>query len=65
MRDPNRIKFFCDEFAYYWREYASDMRFGQLCLNFFSWLQNERGIDPWFLEENEMSSYLKEYVYYK
>ena len=38
-----------------------DWRTGQFWLNFLSWLQNEKKIDPFFQEESEMLTYLKEY----
>ena len=63
MRDPDRINTFCNSLAVIWEKYTPDWRFGQLCSNFFCWL-NARGIDPFFPEEDKMielfQSYLKE-----
>lgn len=44
MRDINRIDKFSKEFAKIWKNSFPDMRFGQLCSNFF-WLVNERKED--------------------
>ena len=41
--------------------YMPDWRIGQFWLNFLSWLQNEKKIDPFFPEENKMLIYLREY----
>ena len=41
--------------------YMPDWRVGQFWLNFLSWLQNEKKIDPFFPEETEMLTYLREY----
>lgn len=39
--------------------YMPDWRVGQFWMNFLGWVQNER--DPFFPEESEMLTYLKEY----
>lgn len=61
MRDPNRLNGFYDELKKIHMEYFSDWRFGQLCSNFFGWL-NYSNIDPFYIEEDEMIQYLKQYT---
>ena len=61
MRDLNRIYNFTNELTRIWITYYSDWRFGQLMMNFLSWLQSEKKRDPFFPEESEMLTYLKEY----
>ena len=41
--------------------YFPDWRVGQFWINFLSWIQNEKKRDPFFPEEKEMLTYLKEY----
>lgn len=47
MRDPKRIRKFCNELADIWEENCPDWRFGQLLVNVID-------RDPWFLEEDDM-----------
>ena len=61
MRDPNRLDVFYNEMASLHKEYFPDLRFGQLCANFFGWLMSTKGIDLFFPEENKMLEYFKEY----
>lgn len=60
MREPTRIFKFCNELAKIWREYAPDWRFGQLMMNVLGAMQTS-GKDPFFLEEDEMIKFIKEY----
>lgn len=62
MRDPDRLDGFYEELKSIHKKYLSDWRFGQLCYNFFDWLNNMKGIDPFFPEEDKMLEYLKEYM---
>lgn len=62
MRDPDRLDSFYEELKDIHKKYLSDWRFGQLCYNFFEWLNNMKGIDPFFPEESKMLEYLKEYI---
>lgn len=62
MRDINRIDKFSKEFAKIWETSFPDMRFGQLCSNFFGWLMSEKKIDLFFPEEDRMIEYFKEYA---
>ena len=41
--------------------YMPDWRAGQFWMNFLGWVQNEKKRDPFFPEEKEMLTYLKEY----
>lgn len=60
MRDVNRIDDFCDQLEAYWK-LVPDWRFGQLIVNVFGSLQK----DPFFIEEDEMLRYFKEYFKYE
>lgn len=62
MRDPNRLDGFYDELKKIHKKSWADLRFGQLCNNFFGWLYFEKGIDPFFPEEDTMMEYFKEYT---
>ena len=57
MRDPKRIRKFCDRLATAW-ECLPDWRFGQLMVNALS----EMGHDPFFPEDDEMIEYIENYV---
>ena len=57
MRDPKRIRKFCDRLAAVW-EQLPDWRFGQLMVNALG----EMGRDPFFPEDDEMIEYLEKYV---
>lgn len=61
MRDPNRLYKFYEQLRNVHMEYFPDLRFGQLCYNFFSWLA-ERNVDYFFPEENEILKALDRYV---
>lgn len=69
MRDVNRIPKFTKELEKIWIRYYSDLRFGQLMMNFLNYVALEHKRDPFFPEESEMLKYLKEYAkkspYYK
>ena len=61
MRDPNRLYKFYENLRNVHMEHFPDMRFGQLCYNFFGWLA-ERGVDYFFPEETELLIALDRYV---
>ena len=61
MRDPNRLDNFYEEFKKLHKACFPDIRFGQLCSNFFGWLMQQHGVDLFFPEENKMLEYFKEY----
>lgn len=60
MRDLKRIDNFTNEFNRIWKTHFPDWRFGQLCLNFLGFVEANKN-DPFFPEEDEMLSYLKEF----
>ena len=63
MRSKDRIKPFLDELATLWGDEFQDWRFGQLMLNFMSWLHSEKGIkDIFFLEENRFIELFREFA---
>ena len=57
MRDPKRIRKFCNRLAAAW-EMVPDWRFGQLVVNALGEMQR----DPFFPEEDEMIEYIEGYV---
>lgn len=62
MRSEERLDYFYDELKRIHKEHFVDIRFGQLCSNLFKWLMYEKGVDPFFPEENKMLEYIKEYA---
>ena len=56
MRDPKRIRKFCNDMAEIWETQCPDWRFGQLLVNVID-------RDPWFLEEPDMLRKFKEYFH--
>lgn len=61
MRDPNRLDSFYDRLEKLHKTCFPDLRFGQLCSNFFGWLAQEKGVDLFFPEEEKMLEYFNEY----
>lgn len=53
MRDPARIRKFCDELAAIWEVYCPDWRFGQL-------VENTLGSGMFFYEEDEAIKKIRE-----
>lgn len=62
MRNPIRLDRFYDELRIIHKSNFPDWRFGQLYSNFFGWLVSEKGIDPFFPEEDKMVKYLEEFA---
>lgn len=62
MRKPNRLYDFYKELQTIHIRYFSDWRFGQLISNFLNWMMDEKGVDPFFSEEDKMIAYLREYT---
>ena len=60
MRDKNRIYAFCNELANEWSTHY-ELRFGQFIINIFDYITNKYGIDPFFIEEDKIMEYIKEY----
>ena len=54
MRDPKRIKKFCDELAEIWESQCPDWRFGQLMCNVLT-------RDPFYIEDDKMLELFKNY----
>ncbi|MBQ7171926.1 MAG: hypothetical protein IJR89_06595 [Clostridia bacterium] len=61
MRNPARIKPFCDKLQKYWKEKIPDWRFGQFMSNFLGWVVQETGRDIFFTEDNEMTELLDKF----
>ena len=61
MRDPNRLYSFYNQLLTIHVDKFPDLRFGQLISNFFEWLKHEKGIDVFYLEEDDFMKYFKEY----
>lgn len=61
MRDANRIKPFCDEFAELWAQYP-DLRFGQIMYCVADWADNRYGKDIFYIEEDELMEIIKEFL---
>ena len=61
MRNLNRIKPFCEDFALLWKQTYPDLRFGQLITNFAAWVDRIKKVDIYYLEESTMIEYFREY----
>ena len=61
MRDPNRLDNFYKDLCILHKQYMPDIRFGQLCSNFFGWLMATKNVDLFFPEEPQMIAYFREY----
>lgn len=62
MRNPNRLDSFYDELKEIHKTQFPDWRYGQLFLNFYGWLAHEKKIDLFFLEEDKMIEYIREFA---
>ena len=60
MRDPKRIKKFCDRLAVAW-QCNPDWRFGQFMMNVLGEMAHA-GRDPFFPEDDEMIKFIERYV---
>jgi len=61
MRDPKRIRKFCDRLAAVW-ERVPDWRFGQLMSNVLGEYVAETKRDVFFPEDEEMISFFEAYM---
>lgn len=59
MRDPKRIRAFCNRLAAAW-ETNPDFRFGQLVVNVFGLMYK----DPFYAEDDEMIELIEKYMAY-
>ena len=59
MRDPNRIKHFCDELAELWCNWP-DLRFGQIMYNISKYIELEHRKDIFYLEDEELMKFFRE-----
>jgi len=60
MRDPNRIKVFCDNLASLWSK-VPDWRFGQFISNVLGAYVSETKRDIFFPEDDELMAFMKNY----
>lgn len=60
MRDPNRIDEFCAHLAELWHN-VPDWRFGQLMCNMLGQISYDRGVDTFYIEDDEMLMAMKNY----
>ena len=56
MRNPKRIREFCNQLADIWEGQCPDWRFGQLIVNVID-------RDPFYMEEDEMMEVFKKYFH--
>lgn len=61
MRDSKRLDNFYNDLCLLHKKYLPDLRFGQMCSNFFGWLAVTKGVDLFFPEEQKMLEYFREY----
>lgn len=60
MRDPNRIRGYCNQLADLW-ENVPDWRFGQLMFNLLGAYYSETKKDIFFPEDDEMFAFVGKY----
>ncbi len=61
MRDPNRLDKFYEEIKMIHKKDFTDLRFGQLMVNFISWYTKKYG-DIFFPEEDKFLEKFKEFA---
>lgn len=61
MRDPNRIKDYCDDLATIWN-LVPDWRLSQLMMNAIHSYTKEKGYEPFYTEDDDFLEYLFDYV---
>ena len=64
MRDPSRLYKFYEELRDIHMKYFPDWRFGQLIANLKLWTFKKKGRDTFYIEDDEMAEYFKEFVEY-
>lgn len=60
MRDPKRIDEFIKVLTELWKTFP-DWRFGQMMTNFFRFVDSETNTDIFYIEDDKMLEFLKEY----
>ena len=60
MRNPVRIYPLCNKLAEYWSK-CPDLIFGQLIHSFTIWIEHNKGVDPFYVEDDMMLEFLEEY----
>lgn len=60
MRDPRRIRKFCNRLAAAW-ELLPDLRFGQLVYIIFDQMNDEQ-TDPFYVEDDAMIECIEQYI---
>lgn len=58
MRDPKRIRKFCNQLADIWETQRPDWRFGQLIVN----ICRNYADDPFYVEDDKMLERIREYL---
>ena len=61
MRDPKRIKPYCDTLATIWGM-VPDWRLSQLMINAITAYINEHGTKPFYMEDQDFLMYLYDYI---
>lgn len=61
MKDLYTIPEFTFDFFTLWSIYFPDWRFSQLCCNFFEWIENNKGIDSFYVEEEQLLELFDDY----
>lgn len=62
IRNPNRLYEFYRELQEIHITKYPDLRFGQMISNLFLWITNEKKVDPFFVEDENMEEYIKEFA---
>lgn len=62
MRDPARLHSFYRRLQEVHLQISPDWRFAQLMVNFFAWIEDEKHVHPYFLEDEKLLSFLQEYA---
>ena len=61
MRDPNRIDYYCDEFAELWHK-VPDWRMSQFMVNIMLAYHNKFGRDAFYVEDPEFMEFIKSFI---
>ena len=61
MRDPNRIDYYCNEFAKIWHK-VPDWRMSQLMVNIMLAYNNKYGHDAFYAEDADFINFIKDFI---